>query len=93
MDIKCRYPDCDEVFHTEAVLEEHVKSHIVLDFMCDHCGYTLTRSASLVRHIRTHTGEKPYKCTECSFTCARSDGLVTHMRTLTGEKPYKCNDM
>ena len=41
-DIKCRYPGCDEAFDTEAVLEEHVKSHIVLKVMCNYCGYTPT---------------------------------------------------
>lgn len=44
----------------------------------------------LTRHMRLHTGYKPYSCRTCGQVFSRSDHLSTHQRTHTGEKPYKC---
>ncbi|TPP62040.1 Zinc finger protein 3 [Fasciola gigantica] len=44
----------------------------------------------LVKHKRTHTGEKPFRCQYCGRAFADSSSLSAHKRIHTGERPYIC---
>uniref|UniRef100_UPI00358E9359 zinc finger protein OZF-like isoform X1 n=1 Tax=Myxine glutinosa TaxID=7769 RepID=UPI00358E9359 len=57
---------------------------------CTTCNKPFKFKSELLKHIRTHTGEKPYKCTDCTKSFASHSNWQTHVRTHTGEKPYEC---
>lgn len=58
----------------------------------DGCDRRFSRSDELTRHVRVHTGQRPFQCRICMRSFSRSDHLTTHIRTHTGEKPFACTE-
>ena len=54
------------------------------------CSRRFARTDELTRHLRVHTGLKPFVCPICQRSFSRSDHLTTHVRTHTGERPFAC---
>ncbi|XP_061757343.1 zinc finger protein 771-like isoform X1 [Nerophis ophidion] len=58
---------------------------------CSVCAESFTKKSRLIRHMRVHTGEKPFKCSVCGKSFSQNSNLTQHMRTHTGEKPFNCS--
>ncbi|KAK8787245.1 hypothetical protein V5799_022982 [Amblyomma americanum] len=45
---------------------------------CHECQATFVQKTHLVGHMRTHTGEKPFRCPDCPKAYASRSGLIKH---------------
>ncbi|XP_042892426.1 protein jim lovell-like isoform X17 [Penaeus japonicus] len=51
---------------------------------CSYCGYSTMYSTGLKRHMRSHTGYKPYACPHCEYSTITKYHLQRHIRIHNG---------
>lgn len=80
------YPDEDfllgdaEAAAISATLSANLQAHPIGDYPCAYCGKGFFYPSSLEKHIRTHTGEKPFKCSYCAYCASQKSHLKTHIQ-------------
>eukprot|EP01084_Bolivina_argentea_P072200 131144_1 len=61
------------------------------NLQCRICKKIFGNNYNLKRHMRIHSGAKPFKCTYCLKLFGRHDNLQTHIRIHTRDRPFTCN--
>lgn len=90
----CECPFCHKIFSTSGNLRNHCMTihSNYRPFVCPYpnCNKKYTVKSRFQVHLRTHTGDKPFKCKFCSKSFNEKGNLKTHLIFHSALRPYAC---
>lgn len=91
MKLKGEFPCrlCSAIFPNLRALKGHNRAHMGvgpgMPYPCNMCPYTSTDKATLVRHLRSHNGDRPYECSLCNYAFTTKANCERHVRNRHGK--------
>lgn len=73
---------CHLSFSSLGLLRKHsqLHSHGSTPYACNVCSYTSMDKSTLIRHLRTHNGERPFQCAICKYAFTTKANCERHVR-------------
>uniref|UniRef100_UPI00358EB2A6 zinc finger and BTB domain-containing protein 46-like isoform X2 n=1 Tax=Myxine glutinosa TaxID=7769 RepID=UPI00358EB2A6 len=71
-------------------MDERKKEGVRCLLQCGVCNFMAVRRYKMVRHMRTHTGERPFPCDTCHKRFIRREHLQRHMLVHTRQNSFVC---
>lgn len=65
----------------DAAVKMEQKPQKLGKYVCDYCGRACAKPSVLKKHIRSHTGERPYPCVPCGFSFKTKSNLYKHRKS------------
>uniref|UniRef100_H3B8H9 HIVEP zinc finger 3 n=1 Tax=Latimeria chalumnae TaxID=7897 RepID=H3B8H9_LATCH len=65
----------------EEVHKKEKKPQKLGKYICQYCGRPCAKPSVLQKHIRSHTGERPYPCIPCGFSFKTKSNLYKHRKS------------
>lgn len=76
---QCSHSGMDQLSETVCKVEQ--KPQKPGKYVCDYCGRACAKPSVLKKHIRSHTGERPYPCIPCGFSFKTKSNLYKHRKS------------
>ncbi|KAF2899258.1 hypothetical protein ILUMI_06921 [Ignelater luminosus] len=75
---------CTAVFPNLRALKGHNRAHLNGNnngtYRCNMCPHSSIDKAALIRHMRTHNGDRPYECALCNYAFTTKANCERHLR-------------
>ncbi|XP_076267777.1 uncharacterized protein LOC143200893 [Rhynchophorus ferrugineus] len=74
---------CTAVFPNLRALKGHNRAHLngnTGTYYCNMCPHSSVDKAALIRHMRTHNGDRPYECALCNYAFTTKANCERHLR-------------
>lgn len=75
---------CTAIFPNLRALKGHNRIHLTAagagPFHCNMCPYSINDKSALIRHMRTHNGDRPYECAICNYAFTTKANCERHLR-------------
>ena len=92
----CPIETCRKEFPSLITFEKHQNSFVHKTHTCQFCGKIFKKLSRLTVHVRSHTGENPFKCEVCDKKFRKIDSLRKHQDNHHAhlnlrKKKYECS--